>query len=88
MHGLPSESPTLQFPEWQSALEDAMRESELSTLPERIRAATDAIFSRLKEKSQRPPGSLERIALNDAIHLLRVMRREEALSECLLGQKS
>jgi hypothetical protein len=87
MHGLPSESPTLQFPEWQSALEDAMRESELSTLPERIRAATDAIFSRLKEKSQRPPGSLERIALNDAIHLLRVMRRE-VLSECLLGQKS
>lgn len=87
MHGLPSESPTLQFPEWQSALEDAMRESELSTLPERIRAATDAIFSHLKEKSQRPPGSLERIALNDAIHLLRVMRRE-ALSECLLGQES
>ncbi len=87
MQGLPSEPPTLQFPEWQCALEDAMRESELSTLPERIRAATDAISSRLKEKSQRPPGSLERIALNDAIHLLRVMRRE-VLSECLLGQKS
>ena len=33
MQGLPSEPQTLQFPEWQCAFEDAMRESDSNNLP-------------------------------------------------------
>ena len=78
MEALPSELQTLQFPDWQRAFEDAMRESDSSTLPARLQAAKHAIFSRLRAKVQRPPGTLERIALNDAIHLLRVLRSQSA----------
>jgi hypothetical protein len=87
MQGLPSEPQTLQFPEWQCAFEDAMRESDSTNLPARIQAAKDAIFSRLRAKSERPPGSLERIALNDAIRLLRVLR-SKGLPQCWLGQEN
>jgi hypothetical protein len=64
-----------------------MRESDSTNLPARIQAAKDAIFSRLRAKSERPPGSLERIALNDAIRLLRVLR-SKGLPQCWLGQEN
>jgi hypothetical protein len=87
VQALPSESPSLQFPEWQRALEAVMRESDSVPLPLRLQAAKAAIFSRLRAKAERPPGTLERIALNDAIHLLRVLRSED-LPQCSLGQDS
>ena len=76
MNGLPSESSDFQFPEWQCEFEAAMCERDGNRLPERLKLARAAIFSRLRAKTQRPPGTLERIALNDAIHLLRVVRTE------------
>ena len=39
----------------------------------KIQAAKTAIYLRLKAKSQRPPGVAERIALNEAITLLRAL---------------
>jgi hypothetical protein len=53
-----------------------MQENDQSKRPERLRTARAAIFVRLKAKAERPPGVVERIALNDAIHLLRVLRSE------------
>jgi hypothetical protein len=67
-----------QFPEWQLALEEALREADPGTFPSRFKAAKDAIFSRLKAKFERPPGPVERIALNDAIQMLRALRSEAA----------
>ena len=87
MEVLPSEPQTFQFPDWQRAFEDAMRGIDSATFPVRLQAAKDAVFSRLREKSERPPGTLERIALNDAIHLLRVLR-SEGVPQCWLGQES
>ena len=80
MDCLPSESRNIQFPEWQREFEAALREGDWTTLPDRLQAAKAAIFSRLKAKAERPPGTLERIALNDAIHFLRVLRNESAPS--------
>ena len=57
------------FPDWQHDFTRAVRKGQ-------IRAARAAIFRRLKEKVERPPGILERIALNDAIGLLRALRSE------------
>jgi len=76
MAGLPSKSQHSQFPEWQRAFEALVRESDWTRLPGRLQAAKAAIFSRLRAKREHPPGTLERIALNDAIHLLRVLRSE------------
>jgi hypothetical protein len=74
MARLPSESGILQFPDWQCAYEEALHETSRVKRPECLKAARAAIFSRLKAKLERPPGTLERIALNDAIHLLGLMR--------------
>jgi hypothetical protein len=54
-------------PNWQHDFTVAVRSGQ-------IQAAKAAIFLRLKAKVERPPGILERIALNDAIDLLRALR--------------
>jgi hypothetical protein len=84
MANLPSISRNFQFPEWQREYEAALCESDWTRIPERLQAAKAAIFSRLRAKPERPPGTAERIALNDAIHLLRVLRRE-SVSQILAG---
>lgn len=66
----------LEFPDWQREYEAAVGENDQSKRPERLRALRAAIFVRLKTKTSRPPSTVERIALNDAIHLLRVLRNE------------
>jgi hypothetical protein len=76
MAGFPSEYNDLQFPDWQRGFEAALRERDQAKRAERLQAAKTAIFLRLKTKVTRPPGTLERIALNDAIHLLRILRSE------------
>lgn len=55
------------LPDWQHDFTVAIRAGQ-------IQAAKMAIFLRLKAKPERPPGILERIALNDAIHVLRTLR--------------
>ena len=87
MQGLPSEPQTLQFPEWQCAFEDAMRESDSNTLPAADSGCKDAIFSRLKAKSATSARILgaHRSERRDSFVASIAERR---LSECLLGQKS
>jgi hypothetical protein len=75
--GLLSESKSFQFPDWQPEFEAVMQETDQTKRPERFQALKRAIFLRLKVKMSRPPGTVERIALNDAIQLLRVLRSED-----------
>ena len=56
-------------PDWQNEFKAAMQSGE-------FHAAKAAIFRRLKAKAERPPGILERIALNDAIFLLKGLHSE------------
>lgn len=71
-----SESRKMRFPDWQSDFEAAARQA--AQTPGRIQAMKAAVFSRLRAKLENPPGPLERIALNDAILLLRAMRSGRA----------
>ena len=87
MAGLRLESQHFQFPEWQCEFEALVRESDRTRLPERLQAAKATVFSRLKAKREHPPGTVERIALNDAIHLLRVLR-SESVPQSWPGQES
>jgi hypothetical protein len=70
------ETRDLQFPDWQGELEAVVREDDIGKLRERLRASRRAILLRLESNISRPPGTVERIALNDAIHLLRVLQDE------------
>lgn len=72
MTSLLSEPRRLQSPNWQSDFEAAARQS--AQTPGRIQAMKAAVLSRLRAKLENPPGPLERIALNDAILLLRALR--------------
>jgi hypothetical protein len=74
--GVPSESSNLQIPDWQREFDTALRGNGRANRSERLQAAKAAIFLRLKSKAARPPGTLERIALNDAIQSLRILKNE------------
>lgn len=72
MTSLLSESRNLQLPDWQTKFEAAARQA--AQTPGRIQEMRAAVLSRLRAKLENPPGPLERIALNDAILLLRALR--------------
>jgi hypothetical protein len=72
MTSLLSESRNLQFPDWQTDFQAAARQA--AQTPGRLQAMKAAVLSRLRAKLENPPGPLERIALNDAILLLRTLR--------------
>lgn len=76
--GLPSELTTFRYPDWQTVFEFIMRGMDEVNRPERLHAARAVIFSRLRVKRGYPLGMVERIALNDAIHLLRVLRSNKS----------
>ena len=64
------------FP-WQKVYFDAVLETDTSTLPQRILEAEDAISARELELAQDHHGTPEeRIAITDALHGLRILRRE------------
>ena len=67
-----SDSRNLKLPDWQNDFETAVRQA--AKTPGRIQAMKAAVLSRLRAKLENPPGPLERIALNDAILLLRATR--------------
>ena len=72
MTSLLSDPRNPQFPDWQTDFEAAARQA--AQTPGRIQAMKAAVLSRLRAKLENPPGPLERIALNDAILLLRALR--------------
>jgi len=78
MTSVRKESGVLEFPDWQGEFEAAMQENDQRQRPERLQALKTAILVRLKAKTSRPPGAVERIALNDAINLLRALRSESS----------
>jgi hypothetical protein len=57
--------------EWQEALLDAFLELEPEGLPQKVGAAQRKITERLRDPQE--PDQYERAALNDALHLLRVI---------------
>ena len=64
-------SPRPRPSDWEHDFQMAVSSGQLET-------AKAAIRTRLKAKADHPPGVLERIALNDAIHLLRTLRSEQS----------
>lgn len=67
---------SLRYPEWQIPLEDVIVESDVTKLPGRIQTVETLIFERLNQLNSSNDGVDEREAINSALNVLRVVKRE------------
>lgn len=69
---------TEKFPhgEWQRLYLAAMTEIDKARLAEKLYNAESAIFERLQKLTAKPETEAERVAIDDAIHGLQVLKRE------------
>jgi hypothetical protein len=66
----------LQYPEWQKPLQEALLELDPAKLRAKLDAAESAIFDRLQANSHGGAHHPERVAMEDALSSLRVVKRE------------
>jgi hypothetical protein len=63
----------MRYPSWQIPLHDAINESDLRKLPEKLSLAETAIFYRMQELVNSPDGDRESAAIREACReLLRI----------------
>jgi hypothetical protein len=70
------DSDILKYPEWQIPLQEVILEFNLDHLPKRIQQVEMLIFERLQQLQHSNNGMGERQAINDALDLLRTVKRE------------
>jgi hypothetical protein len=70
-------SPEILYPTWQHEYQAAVVELDRQKLPERVVAAEAAIFKRLQQLSQDSDSNAERQVIEDALHSIRVLKRDE-----------
>ena len=68
--------PELKFPEWQTKLQAAILEFDEGALRERIQDVETRIFERLQQLSESDDGHTERVAIFDALSVLRIIKRD------------
>jgi hypothetical protein len=65
-----------KYPEWQILLQEAMSESDQDKLPAKIHRVEALIFEWLQQLESSNDGAGEREAINDALDVLRSVKRE------------
>jgi len=65
-----------EYPEWQKPVQEALLELDNDKLKERIEAAEVAILNRLQSLSRTQCSEAERLAIQDALSTLRVVKRD------------
>lgn len=66
----------LKYPEWQIPLQEAVLEFDRDKLREKIEEVETRIFERGQQLYQASDGRAERQALNDAVSILRIIKRD------------
>ena len=66
----------LTYPTWQIPCVDAVAELDPRKLLERVSAAETAIYARFRELETSPNGAEERMALSDAMRILRGIKKD------------
>jgi hypothetical protein len=66
----------VKFPDWQLEYQAALLEIDPQKLPERVKAAEDAIFLRQQALANNSDGHAEREAIEDAMRALRFLQTE------------
>jgi hypothetical protein len=72
-----AERDRLKFPEWQVPLQDLILECDRAKLNERMQRVETLISERLQQLHGGMDGYAERLALTDALSVLRVIKREK-----------
>ena len=67
----------LKFPEWQTPLQEVILEFDREKLPEKIQKVETLIFERLRQLNTQNDGRVELEALNDALSILRIIKRDK-----------
>jgi hypothetical protein len=67
----------LKFPEWQEPLRDVILEFDPEQLREKLPKVEMLIFERLQQLRYGPDGHDEEEAINDALRVLQMLRREK-----------
>jgi hypothetical protein len=66
----------LKYPKWQAPLQEAILEFDREKLREKIQDVETLIFERLQQLRQSSDGRSEQEAINDALSILRVIKRD------------
>lgn len=66
----------LKFPDWQAPLQELILEFDSAKLPEKVQKVEAILTGRLHKLSRNSVGHLEREAIQDALNILRVIKRE------------
>ena len=66
----------LKFPEWQGPLQDVILEFDRERMLKKVQDVEALIFDRLRQISVATDGRVEHDALNDALSVLRILKRE------------
>jgi len=69
--------PEILYPAWQHEYKSAVVEVDRKKLKERVEAAETAIYKRLQQLSQSSDDLAEKQVIEDALHGLRVLKRDE-----------
>jgi hypothetical protein len=67
----------LRFPEWQAPLQEFLLEFDGEKMLEKMHNVEILIFERLQQLDGESDGRTERDALNDALSILRIFKREK-----------
>ena len=70
-------SPEILYPTWQHEYQAALIEVDRAKLSQRVEAAEAAIFKRLQQLSRSSDDFAERQVIQDALHSLRALKRDE-----------
>ena len=74
----PSEHDVLRFPEWQLPLQDLILEFDRAKLREKMQRVEALIYDRLQQLNSGSNGhSAEREAINDAVSILLVIKKDK-----------
>ncbi len=72
----PEAESELKYPEWQKPLQEALLESDKTKLKARVESTEAIIFDRLQALSQSANHRAERDAVEHALALLRMIKRD------------
>ena len=67
----------LKYPEWQAPLQDLILEFDREKLREKIQHVETLIFERFQQLSEGSDGHAELQAINDAMSVLRIIKRDK-----------
>ena len=66
----------LKFPQWQGPLQELILEFDPQKMPEKIQSAETLVLERLQQRHHGNDSRVEKIALHDALSIIRIMERD------------